>query len=552
MIRLNRNNIAKGAAATAGLLLLSMALPLLAFAQAYIFQASYDKTTGTVTASVYTDETVTGNVYLNILDERELVIDSVYLSAPTGNYTVGNAVYDRYDFTHTVTKSVYDKLRLTSSYADPDGSGMITSAPYEVTWTARPGGGRGGGGGYLPPLPTNPSGGLTANEDGTISESALAAALMKEQIVTISLEGTYVLLPANVLMDAQGGTLLVIEKDGITLALPVAVLHFEALAERTDTEPVELLIRVGIEPLDGEKRDQAAEAIERSGARLRSDIVAFEVAAVGDEGRTAAIDDFDGTYVDRTLPMDAPDDPTRLTGVLLGGDEPQFVPTALAVDDDGRATAAVLKRPGNGTYAVVERTKTFDDIGSHWAREDIERMAGRYVVEGVGANRYEPDRAITRAEFATLLVRALGLTSTARTEASVAASFTDVRGVDWFADAVRSAIDAGLIEGYPDGSFRPNATIAREEIAAMITRAMEYVNGFPPQMFLTTAQIDSLLDGYSDADALDWARIYMAVAVKEGIVEGMTSTTLAPKGDATRAQSAAMLHRWLRSIDFIP
>jgi len=551
LIRMNRGQLARGAAATAGMLLLSMALPLIAFAQAYIFQATYDKSTGTVTASVYTDETVTGNVYLNIMDDRENVIGSVYLPSPTGNYTVGNAVYDRYDFTYSVTKDVYDRLRLTSSYADPDGAGMITSEPYVVTASTPPpaNNGGGGGGGYVPPGPTTPPAGtLTAGKDGSISADRLAAALAKDKKATVQLEGTYVLLPAKALVGAAKGSMVLIAKDGITLALPLAVLDFDALADRIDTDVDKLMIRVDIAPLAGDALEEATDAVKDAGAQLRSGVVEFKLAAIGDAGRTAAIDDFDGTYVERTLPLSGAASPSLLSGVLLEGDSLRFVPTALVYDDEGKATAAVLKRPGNSTYAVVERTKTFADIAGHWGRADIERMAGHFIIEGVSSTQFEPDRSITRAEFSALLVRSLGL------NAADAASerFNDVQAGDWFAEAVATASGAGLVRGYPDGAFRPNDTITRAEMATMIVRAIGYATGTTPQMTMLPSQIRAALAPYADGDDLDWAKTSIAIAVHKGIIQGMTETTIAPNGNATRAQAAVMLKRWLTNIDFIP
>jgi N-acetylmuramoyl-L-alanine amidase len=545
--RLPHRWIGKLSGATALLLAVSLALPLLAFAKSYIFQAAYDKSTGTVTASVYTDETVTSHVYLDIMDDNTSVIGSMYLGAPTGSYTVGDAVYERYDFTYTVTSNVYDTLKLSSWYTDPDTTDTVTSAVYAVGTPQSPG--TGGGGGYIPPYtpPVQPSdGAIGADKYGKLSETALADELKKDGTVTIELAGTFVLLPATALIDAPAGSILVVEKDGVTLELPILVMNFEALAAQTDTAKENLIIRVDIEALAGEELVNVEEAANAMQATLRAPAVEFMLTAIGEEERSAVINDFNGTYVSRTLPVDAATS-SSLTGVMYAQDEFTFVPTEFVYDDNGVVTAAVLKRPGNSVYTVLERTKTFLDIRSHWAQDEIEEMAGKLIIEGVTAQQFEPNRSITRAEFATLLVRALALNA----KAQGSASFNDVKARDWFAAAVHTASSAGLINGYPDGSFQPNETITRAEMSAMIVRAIAYVKGASPLEAISPDQIRDALAGYDDREGLGWSRTYLAIAVKEGIIEGMTETSLAPNGRATRAQAAVMLNRWLSGIGFI-
>lgn len=549
MNRSKRRWVAKLSGATALVMAVSVALPLLALAQSYIYKATYDKSTGTVTASVYTDETVTGNVYLNIMDHAMSVIDSVYLAAPTGSYTVGESVYDRYDFSYTVTRNVYDVLNLASFYYD--GTETVTSAVYRVasTHTPPPPAG-GGGGGYWPgPVETPQRGSVIAATDGTVQASDLARALSEENVVTIELRGDLALLPAGTLMQAAEGKILVISKDGVTWTLPLTVLDFEALADATDTAAEEMTIRVGIQALEGTEATAITAAASRLQATLRSDAVAFELAAIGDDNREAEINDFGRTYVERTLPVESGSDASQLIGARYdaGENELVFVPTQLVYDEEGRVTAATMKRPGNSIYTVVERTKSFLDIAGHWAQDEVEEMAGKLLVEGVSSQQFEPNRSITRAEFATLLVRSLGLTW----KPAANADFSDVTRTDWFAAAVATAADAELINGYPDGSFQPNATITRAEMAAMIVRAIEYVKGAPPQMSISPNQIRTALAGYTDANELDWAKTYVAITVHEGIIEGMTPTTLVPTGQATRAQAATMLQRWLSNINFL-
>jgi len=544
----------KLAGATALMMMLSIAMPLLAFAKAYIFEGAYDLKTGTVTASVYTDESVTGNVYLDIMDADGNVIDSVYLEAPTDTYTVGETDYDRYDFTYTVSADVYDRLLLTSWYVNGDGE-TVTSDTYEPTVFRSPdddddgngGGGRGGSGSA--PVDTAVDGMIRAGKNGSISESGLARELANQTTVTVELQGGFVLLPADVLRDAPKGRVLVLSVGGVTLELPLYAIDYERLAADVGTELSALTIRADIAALAGEELGRVEAAAAAATGELRSDAVSFMLEALGEGDRRVAIDRFDGVYVSRTIPVEGVASAGNLTGVVYdeATKELVFVPTELVFDESGAVVAAKLKRPANSVYAVLERTKTFADIAGHWAQEEIEHMAGKLIVEGVEPQSFQPNRHITRAEFATLLVRSLGL-PTVGDEASV--SFSDVSAGDWYADAVETAAAAKLIYGYPNGTFQPNATITRAEMAAMIVRAIGYVDT-PPQAYTSPNAIEAALARYEDRSDVGWARESMGIAVIEGIIEGMSETSLSPNDNATRAQATVMLQRWMKNLRFI-
>ena len=158
-------------------------------------------------------------------------------------------------------------------------------------------------------------------------------------------------------------------------------------------------------------------------------------------------------------------------------------------------------------------------------------MADKGIVSGVSDTTFEPDRSITRAEFAALMARALKLTA-----ANDDAVFTDVSRDAWYKEAVSAAAAAGLIVGY-DGQFRPNDTITREEMAVVIMKAYQ---------FLGKAPLKGKLSQFADKDVISaWAVDYVDGAVSSGLISGMTSDTFAPAENATRAQVASLIKRLL-------
>lgn len=189
--------------------------------------------------------------------------------------------------------------------------------------------------------------------------------------------------------------------------------------------------------------------------------------------------------------------------------------------------------------------KAFKDVETHWAKEAVNEMASRLVVSGVEENRFEPDRAITRAEFAAILVRGLGLMRPGVGQDRV----NDVNRQNWYYDSVAIASDYGLIAGYGNGKFGPNDPITREQAMVMIARAMQVT-----RLEVNTSQEEtsSILAGYNDAGtAADYARPGIAACVKTGLISGRGQNTLAPKDNITRAEVAVMVQKLLQKSKLI-
>lgn len=236
----------------------------------------------------------------------------------------------------------------------------------------------------------------------------------------------------------------------------------------------------------------------------------------------------------------------RHASVFLVDDEANklsFVPALFTAAGNGQ-TAVAFKRPGNSVYIVASSERDFADVADHWARPDILLLANKGIVQGVQDGLFAPDRRITRAEFASLLVRSLGMA-----EADGTGGFRDVRPDDWFAGAVAAAAKAGLVNGTEDGSFRPSDGITREQMAVMTAKALAFAGkpaaGGAPQAGETLA-------AFADGAAVSaWARDAVARTVQAGLMQGGSGGRLAPSEGATRAQAVVMLKRLLETLAFI-
>lgn len=175
------------------------------------------------------------------------------------------------------------------------------------------------------------------------------------------------------------------------------------------------------------------------------------------------------------------------------------------------------------------KPSAFTDIIGHWAEQDINDMAEKGIVSGVTKTTFEPDRSVTRAEFAALMVRALGLK-----QAGGENAFKDVSEGAWYVDDVAAAAAAKLMEGY-DGYFRPDETITRQEMAVVIMKAYVFLGKTPET---------GKLAQFADQDEIaDWAKAYVDQAISSGLISGMTSDTFAPEANATRAQVTSLIKR---------
>ena len=157
------------------------------------------------------------------------------------------------------------------------------------------------------------------------------------------------------------------------------------------------------------------------------------------------------------------------------------------------------------------------------------------LMNGVGEGLFAPNATLDRATLATVLYREAG-----ESAAKGTASFTDIAEGQWYTDAVNWAAEQGVVNGYPDGTFRPEAPITRQEMATMLYRYWKLRGG------KYTAK-DDVLAGYQDrGEVADWALEAMSWTVQSGIIVGMTPTTLNPAGSATRAQVALVLVNYLK------
>lgn len=219
---------------------------------------------------------------------------------------------------------------------------------------------------------------------------------------------------------------------------------------------------------------------------------------------------------------------------------------SVVVSENGATTTTTTITPGQDVSVTLdgdinEEPDTpagdmpFTDVRtSDWFYDPVKYVYEEGLMTGTGATAFAPNVTTTRAMIVSILYRLEGGPAVSGNSSP----FNDVHTSDWYYDAVRWAERTGVVGGVGDGRFAPNTAITREQLAAML---MNYANYKHQNV---SARAD--LSRYSDADRVSaWAEDAVAWANAEGYISGMTTTTIAPQGSATRAQVAAILQRYL-------
>ncbi|GMK39339.1 hypothetical protein PCCS19_23930 [Paenibacillus sp. CCS19] len=337
---------------------------------------------------------------------------------------------------------------------------------------------------------------------------------------------------------------IVIKTDRGTYTIPADQINIGAISDQLGSaiglKDIKIQIQLSV-PAD-DMMDVVDNTAEKGSFKVVVPPLDFTILGVyGD--RTIKISKFN-VYVERLLAIPDDVDPSKVTtGVVIEPDGTfRQVPTKVFAID-GHYYAAINSLT-NSTYALVSHPVTFSDVANHWSKNAVNDMGSRLIIEGVGNGLFQPNRDITRAEFAAIIVRALGLELK-----SGKAPFSDVNESAWYNQVIHTAYQYDLIDGFEDGTFHPSDLITREQAMVIIAKAMK-LTGLKAK--LPSQSTDVTLEPFEDASsAAKWALEGIADSVQAGIVTGRNGSELAPKDNITRAEVAAIIQRLLQKSDLI-
>ncbi|MBT2765859.1 S-layer homology domain-containing protein, partial [Paenibacillus sp. ISL-20] len=344
---------------------------------------------------------------------------------------------------------------------------------------------------------------------------------------------------------ADTGSSLEIEDLLAIYPVPAGQLDVNAISKQFGNAPIgDIATNIKIKRSGDELAQLAREKAAKGGYELLVHPVDLDLTFMHD-GKTDRAGLLNG-YAPKYIAIPEGVDPNRITtGVIVNPDGSVYHVPTVVTKIDNRYFALINDLRSSGTYSVIWNPQDFEDVRSHWGREDVNNIAARLDLKGNGNNTFSPNRHVTRSEFAEIVVLGLGLMR----QDAPQANFSDVPASVWYMDAVSIANEFDIVRGYSDGNFKGGLQITREQGFAMIARAYRLIQSkdVPNQ-----EQIASTLAQYTDgANVAAWAKADVTQLINAGIIQGNGPEALSPKAQMTRAEVTALMARMLKVTNLI-
>ncbi|WP_188534933.1 S-layer homology domain-containing protein [Paenibacillus segetis] len=195
-----------------------------------------------------------------------------------------------------------------------------------------------------------------------------------------------------------------------------------------------------------------------------------------------------------------------------------------------------------GTYRVMEFIKKYEDTTEIYAeaRYATEVLTAKHILNGTSESIFSPSKQVTRAEFASMIVRAL-LQDQVVTSSGGGATYSDVRTNEWYYGYVETLQQLQIINGFGDGTFRPNDPVTREQMVVIVMKALESLGLAPADNMQTTGE------QFEDDQAISgWAKESVISARGMNIVSGTGQNQFVPKQSSNRADTAVFIWKMLQ------
>lgn len=366
-----------------------------------------------------------------------------------------------------------------------------------------------------------------ANKKETIA--VRAKTLMKAKTVYADITGDII---STLITNQQR---LAVQTGDVATEFPTVSIPIADMAKQSGVTTDKLKIEIKIEKQPEAVKENGNKWASTHNATVIGEPYKFTV-EVNDGNISKPIVQYGNRYAYQTVPI--PEGVTNLNSLgaimLLDG---KYVTVPVRIVD---STHALIHTPTNTTVMLIQRNTNFADVTSHWGKDDIHLMADKGNVVGDAQGKYNPDKLLTRAEFADLLVKSLGLGH--QQNATKGPQFSDLPSDPAVQESIRIAAADGLFNGISEGIFDPNAIVTREQ---MITVLMRFYKEFE-----LDTRVSVTPPTFSDESQLsDWAEDDVYAANKAGIIDGYEDDTVRPLRTGTRAEATALMRRFLQKTN---
>ncbi|QHI73632.1 ubiquitin-like protein [Aminipila terrae] len=333
--------------------------------------------------------------------------------------------------------------------------------------------------------------------------------------------------------------ILSVNKDKVNYAIPASEITIDKVADilkvdSTTLKDIDINIKINKVP------DSVLTKYNEIANKFQQELVVapveFEIIAkaTGTDGslKETTVSKF-SNFVERVLEIPSNIDPKKITTGIVFNDDGTYshIPTEV-FQKDGKWYAK-LNSLTNSVYSVIYNPVTVESIKGHWSEKAVNDMASRLVLTEY--KDFNADKAVTRAEFADYIVRALGIY---REDKDNKSDFKDIMVNSDKSLSIQIASEWGLVNGYSDGTFKGNNTISRQEAMAMYARAMDIAK--------IADNKSNKLTYYRDSSQVAvWAEPSVKRVVNTEIFNGKGSNILDPKSKLTEAEALTAVRNLL-------
>jgi len=414
-----------------------------------------------------------------------------------------------------------------------------------------------GGSTILPPTPRGDSSSTVIKPVIDQNGITLDPANMDTTKPSVTLEVTpkdgavYVSIPANILTSFEGKNatfFIEIKTPYGSYQLPVNLASLipglNDLLAKNNLKAEDISFKITLTDKSDDKDIQGALANALPNGKVIGAIVDFHIDIINIKtNQTIGTADKFSKSLTRIIPMpkNMKDMPTQWGAFRYNETTKKFeFVAAKKVQIDG-VWYIVINSYSNSVYVVTENAASFTDVQKHWSQSFVELAAAKGLVEGVGGDKYDPDKSVTRAEFTAMLVRVLGRGAATGS----AAPYDDVKQGAWYFDEIAKAKELGLLGFVKSTNFNPDQPLTREEMASMLAAVVAL-----EKLSLTKEYVSMV--GYKDIGSVGTAYLEdVRLMVKLKIMTGTGEDTFSPKGETTRAQAAAVFVRTLQKLGML-
>ena len=467
------------------------------------------------------------------------------------------------EYASTPDMSAAGTVTITAKDAEvPDGGNYNTTITYQpgtLTISKKSSGGGGGSSssGSSPTTTTPTKDSLTngqttvtapvdqnGNATVTVTDKAVADAIKaaQEQAKKEGLAGKLISVEIVATTDKAATQ--------VTATLPLTVqktlLDNKVDSVKITTSTVTMTFsQTAIQQINGQaKADVTITAAKSDTSKLTGDAKAlignrpmFDFNATYNNG-SKSITDFGGNTVSIAIPytLGPGELPGNLYAIYVDGNSKATKMTNSSYDKD--LQAVIFTTSHFSKYAVgYQASYNFTDIGGHWAKTDIEFTANRGLLTGISNTTFSPDAAMTRGMFVTALGRLAGIDP----NSYKSGPFTDVPATTYYAPYVNWAASKGITNGTSTTTFSPDSVVTRQEMAVFMENYAKAMGYKVPETRAAVTFADNSSIG-------SWAANAVKQMQMAGIMVGKDGNRFDPTASATRAEVAAVLHRYVSLV----